>query len=521
MLLFMILVTAGGAARADVVARGSDFAGLAGIHAGSGDTLWVTSVPAGAIYRLSRDGRVLEIVAAQNPDDLCFDPAGVMYYTEPFLGWVMKWDGATTTQVGSGMPTVNPIACSPDGRVFAAGAQVPALWEIDPSGLAPPRLVSATAGPFNSMGFGADAQLYAPRWLNGAVVRVDLETGAFTQMNTDPLITPIAVHANPRDGNLYVLDQARATVYRLDLGTGRLFEYARGSSTMLDSFAFTEDGTLYTTSAADGVVEKLSRRGSPEQITTPGMIMPSTVFVTQRWGIDLVHVADVFSVRTFLGRLGFELRTAYGTFGAPGGMIPAATAFGTPRGLWVLSNTFFNFVQVWDPENNTQVAFDQSYSFPTNAIEFAGELVVSEAGSGNVVVGAAHTPVLSGLFAPAGLSGDSDAAYVSDLATGIVWQFAAGGSYLASPRVIATGLAGPEGLAIDRDGTVLVVESAAGRLTRIDPTTGAKSTIVDHLATGLPFANVPPWFPMAGVAVADAGEYYVTGDRGRLLYRVH
>jgi sugar lactone lactonase YvrE len=97
-----------------------------------------------------------------------------------------------------------------------------------------------------------------------------------------------------------------------------------------------------------------------------------------------------------------------------------------------------------------------------------------------------------------------------------VWQ-------ILSPHVlspVATGLAAPEGLAVDQDGSLLVVESGAGRLSRIDLLTGVISKVVDGLELGAEAIPglIPTWI-FNGVAVGPSGYIYVTGDIASVLYR--
>ena len=82
------------------------------------------------------------------------------------------------------------------------------------------------------------------------------------------------------------------------------------------------------------------------------------------------------------------------------------------------------------------------------------------------------------------------------------------------------GLAAPEGLAVDVDGNLLVVEAGAGRLSRIDLLTGEVSKVVEDLELGagaIP-GLIPTWI-FNGVAVGPSGYIYVTGDISNVLYR--
>jgi len=56
----------------------------------------------------------------------------------------------------------------------------------------------------------------------------------------------------------------------------------------------------------------------------------------------------------------------------------------------------------------------------------------------------------------------------------------------AAAAQLASGLAGSVGSTVGPDGALYVPESAAGRITRIDPTTGATSTFADGLPATLP-----------------------------------
>ncbi len=92
-----------------------------------------------------------------------------------------KADGSTT-DLATGLPGINSIALTRDGKRLFAGQVFmgEGLWEIDLAGVAPPRLVTDDTGGLNAFHFGPDGMIYAPSWERGQVVRVDPESGATT-----------------------------------------------------------------------------------------------------------------------------------------------------------------------------------------------------------------------------------------------------------------------------------------------------------------------------------------------------
>lgn len=78
-----------------------------------------------------------------------------------------------------------------------------------------------------------------------------------------------------------------------------------------------------------------------------------------------------------------------------------------------------------------------------------------------------------------------------------------------------------DALAVDRDGSLLVVEAGEGRLSRIDPVTGEVTTVADRLELGMQgSAGAPPTWAVSSVAVDRTGTIFVTGDLSNVVYRL-
>lgn len=79
-------------------------------------------------------------------------------------------------------------------------------------------------------------------------------------------------------------------------------------------------------------------------------------------------------------------------------------------------------------------------------------------------------------------------------------------TFLEGEWGLASGLAGPEGLAVLAGGDLSVVEAGAGRVSRIDTLSGAVTTGAEELGRGAPPPLVPPSWLFKGIAVGVRGD---------------
>ena len=516
-----------------ILVRGAPLHEANGIWADGHNRLYVGTVGGVEIAVLdARTGHVIDrLTRAEGfgcADDVTMGPDGSLYWTDIFEGEVGRLapDGTISRQVVA--PAMNPLTFSDDGRLFVAQAFIPygdALYEVDPALEEGPRLVwdPGDGYPFlqqlNGFDFGPDGMLYSPQPYLGRVVRLDVDAATIVpQVIAEGLAFPTAVKFDSQ-GRLFAA--TGSGVVHIDATTGAT-DLVADIPTGLDNLAFDARDRLYCTGGGDSAVYQILRSGVPRVLSRAGIGTPGGIAVLPGEGrrdAPSLCVADVFSLVHFDARTGHQEGIEWS-----GAMTMPFTV--APDGAdLVLTSWMGNAVQIWDPGTSTEVAAWYDLPMPLNAIRFRDDLVITTLGTGGQVIrqtsGGARSLIAGGLAVPSGLAATEDDLWVADWYSGIVWQLVDDGVTLAAPRIVTPGLKGPEGLAVDRDGSLLVVEALAMRLTRIDPATGATSTVASGLRVGIPAtpSGVPYW-GLSGVAVDAAGTIYVTGDEGSLIYRL-
>ncbi len=526
--LYAVSGPAGEAVRyeATVLARGAPFHGANGLAFDSCDQLHVASVLGNEIAVIDPEtGEMISTVGAfhgvEGPDDLAFGPDGSLYWTSFSTGEIGRVSpaGERTGQYIS--PGVNSIAFSDDGRLFVSLVfMADALYEIDPDLAAPPRLIAEDLGYLNGMDWGADGHIYGPIWRKGEVARIDVSTGEVETV-AGGFMMPAAVKFAP-DGSLFVIDKVKGRVSRVDISTGRADVVAE-MMPGLDNLACNSEGHLFVSQGQDGIVYRVFPDGRTRTCWPGGMIAPGGVAVLPAPEGETVYVADFWTLRVFDGDTGEETDTHRHRIGVPGGITSPFTVSADGENLILTSWLPGSAVQVIDPERAEVIEEYLDFAEPINAIRFRKDIVVAERQSGSLIVidhtdPARRDTLATGLAAPAGLAATDDDLWVSDAVLKAVLKVVEDGRVLTPPMPLARDLANPEGLAVGPDGNLLVVESDAGRLSRIDVRTGEVTTVVDGIAPCLQ-SDHPTWI-FNGVAVGPSGVIYATCDAANSLYRV-
>ena len=528
------------------ISKGAALHGTNGLNLGPDGNLYIASFLGREILVMNKqNGKIIKRLGVdvdmKGPDDLAFGPDGSLYWTETLTGEVVRMTpaGVLTKQfVAMG---VNPITFSNDGRLFVAlDFSGDGLYELDPDLIDPPKglIVATLANPYplgfmNGFDFGPDGRLYGPLFLADMVISVNVGepdapfssspwTDGTIQVVANGFTYPVAAKFNP-SGVLHVLDQT-GEVFKVNTTTGEktLFVSLQQG---LDNLAFDANGTLYVSNADFGWIIEILPSGQKRTISSGGMIGPGGLAVLPGSNNqDALFVADLFRLREFNGQTGQEENVYKGFLVPEADSLTTTFTVSADGNNVVVSSWFSGLVQVWDPQTE-QVLEEHAMAVPINAIRLSDDLAVVDLGLGGVVWASDHSMILpidnATVFAPGGMATDGQHLWVADWGTGIVWQISFTGNTPNPPTVVATGLLSPEGLAYDQDGSLVVVETGASRLSRINLTTGVATPIVDGLELGLPaLEGFPPTWSFDGVAIGQSGDIYVSGFGKNVIYRI-
>ena len=521
--------------RAKAIAGKNQFLGANGIYIDDNDLLYVASAIGCNITVMKPNGKIVKRYGSadgvENPDDLVFAEDGTLYWTELFTGNVgrMTPGGKVTKQFVA--PGVNPITLSDDGRLFVALDFLgTGLYEVDPKLKDPPVKLMDIPGHLNGFDFGQDGLLYGPLMFQGKVIAIDVDAKTYNVV-ADGYCSAVKFNS---EGELYGVNMFGA-VNRIDTETGTMTTVAT-LPCAIDNLAFDSRDRLFVCSYEDGSVSRVEAGGKVKELCCGGLGALCGIAVLPLGGGsisagsvkgDSVYVANLWSLRLYDGRSGKSWTVDKYYFAPTGLTSPITVSADTARGYLILTSWWGNQIQVYDPDSKEIVRnlpYDPAGpTVPLNAIKFkkypkhlvAAEMKVD--GSGGRIVKIKERNITKqkvlteALAVPIGLAATDKDLWVSDWYLGAVFQVIKNDRVLKQPLAVAGNLSFPEGLALDLDGSLLVVETGAGTITRIDPLTGAKSTVASGLDVWLQTgAGCPPTWGYNGLAVGKTGSIYIS-----------
>ncbi len=498
-------------------------------HAGR---LIVSSMAGAEIYRIDvATGKTETLVGppAGLGDGLAIAPDGTIAWTALPAGEVraLRPDGEIAV-LATDLPGINSINFNGAGRLYAAQVRAgDGLYEIDVNGEQPPALVARGMDcptdelcGLNSFDISADNILYGPLMAGGVVVRIDLDTGAVSEV-AEGFDRPTGVRLDSK-GNLYVLNWLTGTLIRVDRQTSEQ-ELIAELPPPLDNLTIGPDGLVYVSNPVHNIIYRVNPdTGAVAELIKGGLVMPGGLALTEENGRELLLVSGVFGH----SRVDAETGTIQRHMEIEA--LQASFAIDVNAMAIAISDYRSGTVKVLDRgsgrEQQVLTGFQQPYDVKLLA---DGSLLLAEFGAGALLrIGPEQSRrVLAGdLKGPLGLAiSDNDSVYVTERAGGTISRI---GLEDGTRAQIVAGLAQPEGIAINPDGALVVAEVGARQLTLVDPGSGATQVLAEDLPIGaLPYTGTdssgpPPAFLPTGVAVGQGGEIFVVSDRDHTVLKV-
>ena len=505
----------------EVLVAPSSFNGVHGLAVDAKGRLLAGSVLGNSLWEVDRQTGAARVMVAGpegQADDIAVGPKGELAWTNYLMGMIRyrESDAAPLRILAKDLPGINSLDFDRrNGKLYASQVFMgDALWEIDVSGTAPPRLIKKDMGGLNGFEVGPDGMIYGPLWFKGQVVKINPANGEMAVINSE-FKTPAAANLDGK-GGLWVVDAKTGELSRVELATG-VKTMVKQLKPSLDNLAIAPDGTIYVSNMADNSIESYNPASGELRLLTGGKLaVPAGLKIE---GDDL-WVADVFGFR----RVNAKTGEVSDVFRMQASDLEYPFAVGLSASHFALTSWFTGTVQLVDRRTLKTSAVLHGLKAPFDAIPMAdGSVIYAEIATGSIsrASGAGFVDkklIAQGLAGPVQMVLAKDGAlYVTEAAGKLTRVSLADGA----KTTVAEGLALPEGLAQTPWGTFIVAESAAQRLVEIDPANGTRRTVADKLPIGLVGGpGMPPPYVVTGVAVGADGTVYMSADLNNAIYRI-
>ena len=510
-----------GWAAPEVLVAPSSFSGVHGLAIDTQGRLLAGSVIGSNIWEVNRQTGAAKVrvpAPEGQADDIAIGPKGEMAWTNYLMGMIRyrENDAAPMRVLAKDLPGINSLDFDRrNGKLYASQVFMgDALWEIDVTGANPPRLIRKDMGGFNGFEVGPDGMLYGPLWFKGQVAKINPANGDLTVINSE-FKTPAAANLDGK-GNLWVVDTRTGELSRVELASGRK-TVVKQLKPALDNLAIAPDGTIYVSNMADNSVEAYNpATGELRTLTSGKVAVPAGIKVAG----DSLWVADIFGFR----QVNLATGTTTDVFRMQASDLEYPFAVGVSSRQFALASWFTGTVQLIDRATLKTDTMLHGFKAPYDAIPMEdGSVLVAELATGSITRASGaefkdRKTVAIGLAGPVQMILGTDGhLYVTEAAGKLTRIDLATGA----KSEVASGLTLPEGVAQTPWGSLIVAETAARRLVEIDPSNGSRRTVADNLPIGLEAGpGMPPPYVVTGLSVGPDGSIYMSADRNNAIYRI-
>jgi sugar lactone lactonase YvrE len=522
-LLALCSLTAAAEYRVETLTPAAALHGANGMYFNADGELIVGSMMSGTISKIDIDsGRVETIVPAPLgiADDVAIGPDGMIVWTTMPMGIVHALEpGGKVQKLATGLPLINSIHFTRDGRLFAAQVTETEgnLYELDPAGQQPPRVVLKGLAGLNGFEITDDDILYGPLMNAGKVVRIDLKTMELTEI-ADGFTRPVAVNLDS-EGQIYVVDLVTGEVTRVDPESGAKTLVARRVPP-IDNLAISDNDLIYVSHPCSTGIEEINpATGDVRQVVAGSIGLPGAGILMQHGGRETLVIPGMLCQNLI------DTQTGAVTLLPRSGDVIWSSWLDWKDDVVVLSSFAFGQLQWVDAKTGAPTRTLSGFKNPY-AIKIMPDdsLLVAEYGSGRLL--RLYPPftgepevIAEELGGPLGFTLSADGTlYVTEAADGRVSAISL---VDGKRRIIREDMRQPEGIAELSDGRLVIAEVGARRIVAITTNTDELEVIADNLPVGLPpFMGPPKTFLPTGVLVGDDGIIYVATDIAHTVLKI-
>ena len=502
------------------------YGGTNGLCFDNNDVLYIGAVGGATIFNVDPEtGESSVFLGPPNggADDIVFAPDGTMYWNAFFLGKVFKMDtSGNITLLAEDIAGANALDLDADGQLYVTQVFFgDALWKIDTTGNMNNELIGEGYGGLNGFEIGTDGYIYGPLWFNQQVVKIDPATGEVVEVVADGFNTPCAVNFDSQ-GNLYALDTGTGEIFRIDIDTGEKTVVAV-QAPHLDNLAIDSNDRIFITNMnTNGLYEVLPDTGEVRTVIEDKLVFPQGLAVDSDSSGEILYVSDNFAYKTIDPNTGdVECPENGSKF--------VYTCSISEDGQYVLMTGWNdNSIKVYNKSTAAAEYTISGVQVPTDSYMLAdGSILALEALNGRLVKitnqdYATAEIIADGLDNPTFMTpvgSDETAVYVTEYGAGQITKI----DYVTAEKtMICNTLAGPEGIAVNTDGHLLVLDSISETLVDVDPATGATTVMVQDLPIGILASSPqgPAASPLSDIAVSESGAIYFTSPLANNVYQV-